>query len=168
MMPKAINFPYSDIRDISELPYNTVLININPSDCLMPIKLDKLSSKILTVQFDDVTDNKEYKGEIVKKKLDYDTTLKILDFINIHKGKDIWVNCQAGISRSGAICLYLNLFHNYELKKNYWMVSQPNPFVLGQLIIAKNCGRYKINDLLTPEEIHADCMEAAFGSHGQG
>lgn len=138
-MPKAINICCRTAKDITYLGDNEVLISINnPFEPLHPLKLDRNSAKILTLQFPDICAPLEHKGQIYSP-MDEKAALKILDFINRNKGKNFYVHCTAGVSRSSAICLYLNLFHGYELKKDFWRFSNPNKWVLGQLIVTRHC-----------------------------
>ena len=134
-MPKATNISCYEAEQIKYLPSNTVLISINEEELpLRKLNLDRQSNKILTVRFNDITAPKEYNGTLIKP-INFDTCLKILDFININQGKDFIIHCHAGISRSAAICLYLHIIHGYELKPNFWKTSKPNKFVLGALMI---------------------------------
>ena len=129
---------YAGAARIESLDDNSVLISINEEDLpLRKLKLDRNSSKVLTVVFSDVTAKVNVKG-LVYNPIDTEQALKILDFVNINKNKNFYVHCAAGVSRSAAICLYLNLVHGHELKPNFWSVSRPNPFVLGKLFILKN------------------------------
>lgn len=66
---------------------------------------------------------------------------EIINFIQKWNGHDFIVNCAAGISRSGAIAMFLHLHFGYELKPNFYKLSEPNPFVLGLLIMEF----YKLN-----------------------
>ena len=136
-MPKATNIPKELAEDIDVLPDNTVLISINEEhEPLYPLKLDRTNPNILTVKFSDITAKREWMGKTIYP-INEATTLKILDFINIHKGKDFIIHCAAGVSRSSAIALYLHLFHDYELRENFWNVSHPNKYVLGHLIVTR-------------------------------
>ncbi len=142
-MPKVTNICAKEAEDIRYLPNNTVLISVNEEHGdLWNLKLDRKDPRILTVRFSDVTKDCEKHGLIFHTITD-EIALKILDFINTHEGKDVLVNCAAGVSRSGAIALYLNLFHGYELKPAFWSLSNPNKFVLGQLIFSRHCARWK-------------------------
>ena len=144
-MPKCINICAPEAGDIKYLPNNTVMISINRQNGeLFRLKLDRSSSKILTVRFDDITS--KYIDERTQKiyyPISDETALKILDFIEIHQGKDFIIHCAAGVSRSAAIALYLHLFHGYELKKRFWQTSNPNKYVLGQLIFSRYCDRWE-------------------------
>lgn len=140
-MPKAINICAAEASEIKYLPNNTVLISINEQhEDLYKLQLNRKDSRILTVQFCDIT------GKIVdeRKSLTYtpmgeEIGLKILNFINLNKEKDFIVHCAAGVSRSAAICLYLNTMFGHELKRNFWSTSRPNPFVYGLLLILRKC-----------------------------
>ena len=138
-MPKAINISAIEAKEIKSLPSNTVLISINqPDEPLVPLKLDRNSSKILTVRFWDICSNREYNGQTITP-IDYETCCEILNFIKRHRGQNFVIHCAAGISRSAAICLYLHIIHRYELKPKFYHVSRPNKYVLGYLMFAKFC-----------------------------
>ena len=142
-MPKVTNISANQANDIVNLPANTVLISINEEyENLYELQMDRKDERILTVKFSDVTGNYKLLDGTIYHPISDETVLKILDFINIHKGKDILIHCAAGVSRSGAIALYLHLFHDYELKTRFWELSKPNPFVLGKLIILKKYNKY--------------------------
>lgn len=132
-MPKATNICAGEAGEIKYLPNNTVMISINQEyEPLFRLKLDRNSSKILTLQFNDITAPHD-----IFKPMTPEQGLKILDFININKGKDFIIHCAAGVSRSAAICLYLNIMEGYELKKDFWKISRPNPFILGRLMVLR-------------------------------
>ena len=136
-MLKATNINHYTAEDIEKLPDNTVLISINEEDePLWNLKIDRNSNQLLTVKFSDITAQQTIHG-LTYSPISQETALKILNFINIHKDKNILINCAAGISRSGAVALYLHLFHGYELKPNFWKLSRPNKYVLGALILAR-------------------------------
>ena len=136
-MPKATNIGWQEASKIKHLPNNTVLISINEEyDDLYPLELNRKDERILTVRFCDITAPREYNGKNIIP-ITNEIALKILDFININLGKDVIVSCAAGISRSAAICLYLNIIHGYELKHKYWHISRPYVFVLGRLIVKR-------------------------------
>ena len=142
-MPKATNICKDEAICLKELPANTVLISINEEHGdLHRLKIDRNTSKVLTVRFTDITAQLENKG-LIYNPISDEIALKILDFINFHQGKDFLVHCYAGVSRSSAVCLYLHLFHGYELRENFWSLSEPNRFVIGQLIVSRHKKRYK-------------------------
>jgi predicted protein tyrosine phosphatase len=142
-MPIVKNICAAEAEEIKYLPNNTVLISINEEDMdLYPLKIDRLDKRVLTVKFSDIAMVREIKG-LTYHPIDGDTSLRILDFINKNEGKDFIVHCAAGISRSAAIALYLNLFHGYELKKRFWQTSKPNKYVIGSLIVSRFCNYNK-------------------------
>lgn len=135
--PKAVNINAPMAAEIETLPDTAVLISINEEhEPLYPLKLDRSSDKILTLKFTDVTSRLEYKGNWCHP-IQPEDTYRVLEFIKKHQGKDFIVHCAAGISRSSAICLYLHIEHDYELKEAFWSVSHPNKYVLGALFSAK-------------------------------
>lgn len=148
-MPKAINICKDEAKEFKYLPNNSVLISINEIEReLYPLAIDRSDARILTVRFSDVTHcRKSMDGKIDYKPINDEIALKILDFINIHSGKDVFIHCAAGVSRSAAVALYLNLFHGYELKPRFWQTSNPNKYVIGQLIFSRHCSRWENRDL---------------------
>jgi predicted protein tyrosine phosphatase len=133
-MLTATNISAYEAETIPVLPPNTVMISINREhECPFPLKLDRNSKNILTVKFSDITDIKEDNG-IFYKPIDGLTTLQVLDFINLNKEKNFIVHCAVGRSRSAAICLFIHAFYGHKLKDNFWQVSIPNPYVIGQLV----------------------------------
>lgn len=136
-MPRAINICAEEAADIQTLPNNTVLISINDEyQDLYSLKLDRKDKRILTVVFTDITAQIEHLGKWYHP-INAETSQQILNFIEVNKEKDQIIHCAAGISRSAAVCLFLHLFYNYELKKNFWKLSNPNKFVIGSLIFSK-------------------------------
>ena len=126
-----------EARDMKYLPTNSVMISINQPDTpLFDLQINRNNGRVLTLQFNDVTAKMEIHGQSYYPITDRDA-VEILDFIDKHRGKDFIVHCAAGISRSAAVCLYLNVMEGYELKKNFWQTSRPNPYVMGKLMIAK-------------------------------
>jgi predicted protein tyrosine phosphatase len=60
---------------------------------------------------------------------------QIVDFLEKNRGKNILVNCAAGISRSGAVCAFLEKHMNYEWliagRKRTYKKHGPNLKLLG-------------------------------------
>lgn len=133
-MLKVTNISLFEAQEIRNLPDNTVLISINQEyESLPRLELDRLSSKVLTLQFNDIAAPVD-----VFMPMSTDQALKILDFVNINKNKNFIVHCARGISRSAAVALYIHLTYGHRLKDDYWKSARPNPFVLGRLIIIRN------------------------------
>jgi predicted protein tyrosine phosphatase len=131
----AHNISANHAMDMEKLPENTVLISINNEyQPLWPLKLDRQDPNVLTVCFSDITSNMEVKGQLFKPLVD-DDIVKILKFTNLHKDKNFLVHCAAGISRSSAICLYLNQMYGHTLRPDFWKVSHPNYYVIGCLMV---------------------------------
>ncbi|MBP3606922.1 MAG: dual specificity protein phosphatase family protein [Treponema sp.] len=95
-----------------------------------------ISNSVIRLVFDDVTEKEKDNSYI---KFSEKHAQKIFDFItNMDKSKDLYVNCDAGISRSGAVGLCLNEYFNKYLednKEDYTFFIQenyqisPNPLV---------------------------------------
>ena len=123
--------------EIETLPKNWVLISINDEHCdLIPLKLDRKDKRILTLTFSDTNAPLEYKG-LTYRPLYEDDAHKILKFIEKNKDKNFLIHCRAGISRSAAIALFINVEYGHELKENFWNLSLSNTHILGILIREK-------------------------------
>lgn len=105
---------------------NTVLISINN------YKQTNLKNKYLDclyLNFDDITFKKHpYK---IFNKTHFN---QIMYFISKHKGKDIHVNCTAGISRSGAVALGIALAYNNE--ELFWDIVKNNHILPNEYILS--------------------------------
>lgn len=132
-MLKAININAPQAESITNLPDNTVLISINEEyEPLYPLKLDRNSSKILTVRFTDITKIIGRDG-IMYHPIDKETTLKILEFIERNKDGNFIIHCAAGISRSSAVAKYISETYGHELKPQFEYLCHPNNYVLYML-----------------------------------
>jgi len=54
----------------------------------------------------------------------------IVDFLMKNKGRNILVNCAAGVSRSGAVCAFLEKHMGYEWLEYFKESARPNKFLL--------------------------------------
>ena len=135
-MLTATNISAAEVGQIEKLPANTVLINFNNSySDLFKLKLDRNDAdNILTLVVDDITGPTKLSNGMVLSLFDEGAALTILNFISLNKSKNFIINCHAGISRSSAVCLYLNLVYGHELKPRFWEISDPNAFIIGTLI----------------------------------
>lgn len=88
----------------------------------------------LIVKFSDVT-AKVNVNDVDFNPISKEDAAKMVDFIEENKNKNFVVNCSAGVSRSAAVCLFIHHTYGHSLKENFWLLSSPNPFVLGKLII---------------------------------
>lgn len=136
-MKHAININCYQAQDITELPENTVMVSINNEhEALFPLSLDRSSPNVLTLQFADIQDEL-YRNGLHYHPIPPEQVIQLLNFIDLHKEKSFIVHCAAGISRSSAVCLYLNIIHGHALRSDFWKVSHPNKYVMGALMIAK-------------------------------
>lgn len=132
-MPKCINISAREACDLDHLPDGWVLISINEEhENLHPLKIS--GDRILRVKFTDTTHAFEHKGRKFSP-LDGNTAHTIINFLHQNHSRNVIVHCHAGISRSSAICMFLHLAYGHELKDNFFATSEPNPFVLGRLLI---------------------------------
>lgn len=131
-MPKVINICSGEAEDIQQLLPNECLISINEQHG-SPWKLRVTGERVLKVDFADVRGVTTHKG-IVYNPISVDQAHEIISFIKKWNGYNFYVNCAAGISRSGAVALFMHACFGYELKNHYFRLSEPNPFTLGILI----------------------------------
>jgi predicted protein tyrosine phosphatase len=107
--------------------------------------LTKDSKRVLHLLFDDVTETEKDNPSI--RLFDETHANKIFEFIKtIPNDVELYVNCAAGISRSGAVGFVLNEYFNQnniedysDFKKNNFQI-QPNPMVkrvLTEIIFGK-------------------------------
>lgn len=100
--------------------------------------LDKLNT--LKLKFSDVEEVVEKKGlkSFHKSEIFHPPTKrdakKIVDFILANTDKHIIVNCAAGISRSGAICLFLQDIFGYKWEHHGLGPSDPNMLLYRMLV----------------------------------
>ena len=111
--------------DVKNPPKNTVLISINNKN---QKNLENNFEDCLYLTFDDI--KFEYKDFILFNQNHFN---KIKKFIEKYKSKDIFINCTAGISRSGAIALGIAMLLND--KDLFWETLNnnaiyPNDYIL--------------------------------------
>ena len=75
------------------------------------IGLKKNHINVLNLEFDDVTEDTEFNGHLLKAMTE-EQAQKCVDFIENNIGKHIYIHCRAGISRSGAIAKFIVEFYN--------------------------------------------------------
>lgn len=110
---------------VPKAPKNTVLISINN---YKQSNLENNYEDCLYLTFDDIT-FKKYPFILFNK----NHFNSIMSFIKKHKDKDIYINCTAGISRSGAVALGIALALNdedlfWDIVKNNMIL--PNEYIL--------------------------------------
>ena len=132
----VINLGHYAVEDI-ELNPNTVMISINEEDRpLYKLECGRDEEKVFTTRFTDITAD-VYKNGTVYHPISDDQATAMYRFIAKNKDKHFVVHCAAGISRSGAVALFIHNEFGHKLKDDFWGTSTPNPAVLGKLLIAK-------------------------------
>ena len=104
-------------------------------DCKYPCEfLSHNSKRVLHLLFDDVTEIESDSSNIIL--FDIEHANKIFDFSkSIPENATLYINCSAGISRSGAVGCVLNEYLNSDNKEDYLSFYdinsqiQPNPYV---------------------------------------
>ena len=131
---KAINTSALEASEMVVLPPNFVMISINEEHS-PPVPLSfSATDRVLRVHFTDITADEKDKGVTYRPIQDQDAHA-IIKFVKEHKDKNFIVHCAAGVSRSSAVCFYIHTIYGHELRKSFWFLSEPNPFVLGKLLI---------------------------------
>ena len=126
----AINTSQAGAESWQPTP-NTVIISI--TDDGEP--LAKLPDAItFRTQFYDVTEPLLFGGTWLKP-IRQETARELARFIREHKDSNFLVHCRAGVSRSAAVCLFIHTAHGHQLKENFWALAEPNPLVLGRLLV---------------------------------
>ena len=104
-------FDRSRVSELEPRP-NSILISITSKNSEHP-KINKNWAHILRLKFDDV-DNKSDNG------ITYKDAQAILNFVISHIGSDLFINCDAGISRSTGILVALELiFNSRDMSSEY-------------------------------------------------
>jgi len=130
---KCINISAREAARLGGLPKNWAMISIN-EEHQQEYPLQFSGEKLIRVRFSDVTHKIEHKGQVYDS-IKHESALKIVDFIDKYKDHNFICHCQAGVSRSGAVCMFLHLIHGHELKSDYFLTSYPNPYILGMLMV---------------------------------
>lgn len=116
-MPKVFNLPREMTRYLSsdDLPEHVAWISIGePNDDSSKISNEYLDQcpnlhlKFWDVEHIKTVDDKEYVPPTEEH------AQQIVDFILLHRNKDLVVNCKKGISRSGAIAAFCSIMLDYD------------------------------------------------------
>ena len=134
----VINLGHYAVEDLQLNP-NTVMISVNEEDRpLYKLACGRDPEKVFTARFTDVTAKTWHDSGMVYNPISDSEAEAMYKFIAKNKDKNFVVHCAAGVSRSGAIALFIHQEFGHKLKGDYWSSSVPNPYVLGKLIIAKH------------------------------
>lgn len=112
---KKFNFKSNESR------LNNNFITIRDHVTPKPILNFYMQNNVLALQFDDIeeTDNIELIKKFHYVLFTADMAKTIHEFIDtIDTSKDLYVNCVAGVSRSGAVGIVLNEYFNRYLENN--------------------------------------------------
>lgn len=94
------------------------------------------SNRVLNVNFDDLNEDREYKGHLFKA-ISKEQAKEIVDFIELNLGKQFIIHCKAGKSRSQGIARFiLDTYPDYYeecLENKYNPCLYPNITVLTSL-----------------------------------
>ena len=132
---KALNISDLEVMDLV-IPKHWTLISIN-EEYENLVQVNHLPDNSLIVKFSDVNEQVKLDENRIFNPISKENAKLIIDFIERFKDNNFIVHCVAGVSRSEAVCLYIHLTYKHELKENFWSLSEPNPFVLGRLLIEK-------------------------------
>lgn len=139
-MPKVINFPRIYVENWSSQKHysswidaeDSIWISIGEPDVPDSRISNEILNKIpkLHLDFWDITKEIQHGGETLLPPSEEDAKT-IVDFILLHKGKNVLVNCAAGVSRSGAVAQFCADFLKYNWLEEGKSKSCPNHFLYG-------------------------------------
>ena len=112
---------------------NTAFISICCTDeCRQYYLDDKIdhyfkqnNSNVLNIEFDDLTEDKVWNGYQLKA-LTEEQAKQIVDFIDLNNGKNIYIHCTAGISRSGAVATFIRDFYLTKEEQKVFDFNNPS------------------------------------------
>jgi predicted protein tyrosine phosphatase len=133
-MLTAKNIGLHDAQQITSLDDSEVLISIGNHYGTEHVSIAGQEEKIFHAVFDDCTAKCQNANGEVFTPISSETSFELVKFIEKWKDKNFIIHCHAGISRSAAVCMFIHLIYGHALKENFWVVSHPNPYVLGMLI----------------------------------
>jgi len=97
-------------------------------------------SNVLNLEFDDIEEDLIFSNGVVYKTITTEQADKIIGFIDKNNNKDFLIHCYAGISRSGAVALFLNDFYDWIDKETFQLDYEnrihPNQKVYHELKMA--------------------------------
>ena len=134
-MLTATNICLPIAKEIKQIEDNTAYISINSTVTpLEELNISREHPKVLTVRFDDVVINLKH-CDVNYKVINNLTAKLIVEFIERNRSNNFIVHCMAGVSRSAAVCMFINYVYGHKLKDDFWILSHPNVFVLGKLLV---------------------------------
>lgn len=135
-MTRLQNIPGYWLETLSaeKLQGNAAIISIGEENGDQP-KLDRFTCPILKLKFSDVVDSLEGEGYKLTP-LSLNQATEIIEFVEATEFKLILIHCTAGVSRSAGVVLGLNTLFKWDMPKDFWTNSDPNPQVVGQIIKA--------------------------------
>lgn len=132
-MRTAINISAAQAATLSVLHSYECLISINePNEDPYPLQIYRGSESVLTVHLKDNADPITSEDQL--QVVDNLCANNIVNFIHQNRNKDFIIHCAAGVSRSSAVALYINVIYGHKLKDNFFETSIPNRYVLQKLL----------------------------------
>lgn len=88
---------------------------------------DQDHPNVLRLWFDDIEKDLQISPTNPDKCLAFtpEQSKQVFDFINLNYGKNFFVHCSAGISRSGAVGAFINDYHGWDRSK----FEKDNPYI---------------------------------------
>lgn len=127
-MKQVINLPRIAVKNWkSPAPENCVWISISEPDCLDSIVSNEILDKlpVLRLSFWDLTSPIVFHGETLFPPSEA-YAKSIVDFLVTNKGKNVIVNCAAGVSRSGAVAQFCADYMDHEWMEEGKKNAVPN------------------------------------------
>ena len=134
-MLTVTNISAIEAKKIKYLSNEDVLISINnPYEPLHELSINRKDPRVLTTVFADVT-SKYVSATDCYEPITGEQAKEIVEFVKKYEKKNFLVHCTAGISRSGAVAMFIHQVYGHKLKDRFWFTSYPNPYVLGKLYL---------------------------------
>lgn len=146
----------------NELPMNVAVISIlNGKDCGVPNEehLLKSSEQVLNLDFDDSCpndfglpddyENIRYTEETTLEFFTEFQARELIDFVENNLGRDFYIHCSAGVSRSQAVVKFIQ--NNYS-DRIEWQLNPNNPVLFPNWFVYQKLNKIKREREETYEE----------------
>ncbi len=155
--PVAWNVSRAEIEGLKEFPARAALISISDQHAPWPkLQFEKPDDMQWDGKFSDINTELLHDQNWLNP-ISVNQAAALVRFIEHNKDRHFIVHCEAGISRSAGVCLFIHYAYGHDLKGNFWNVSEPQPFLIGQLFKehSKLVSRYDSNHPITADGVFA-------------
>ena len=126
----AVNLSGPEASELLALPENTRLISICEEERQWDLKIPL--DMTFPIVFHDARHPVSYRDQYYVPISDRQG-FELAEYIKENRTSNFIVHCNAGVSRSAAVCLFISRNYGHSLKPKFWESSSPNPLVFGIL-----------------------------------